>query len=381
MKICIVTETFPPEINGVAMTLKRLARILAQRGHEVEVVRPRQKGEPLGISNGRLESSESFEQYTVRGVPIPQYPEAQIGLPWPGELSEHWLDETPDVIHVATEGVLGFSGIRNARELEIPLVTSFHTNFHEYTKHYGVGLMKGIVEGYLRFIHNHARCNLTPDQGLIEDLKGLGFENPVYFGRGVDTDLFQPERRDESLRQEWGAGPNDPVLVHVSRVAAEKNIPVVVEGFRRIQKKLPAAKLVIVGDGPWLKFLQRNNPDLIYVGMREDEDLARHYASADLFPFASVTETFGNVVMEALASGLPVITYDYAAGHQFIKDGVNGFMEELGEDAAFVDRMEAVALDLSNLDSVRAKARETALQVPWSSVVADYEKTLEEHLS
>ncbi len=367
MKISLVTETFPPDVNGVAMTLSRLSGGLAALGHEVLVVRPNPRGEmPAAFAD------PPWSEVRVPGLPIPQYPEAQVGLPSGNRLRRIWSYDRPDIVHIATEGVLGCSARNAARDLDIPLITSFHTNFHDYAQHYGVGMLEPIVAAYLRWFHRAAQLTLVPDRGLIAELRELGLGEMAYFGRGVDSRLFDPARRDPALRAEWGAGPDDPVVVHVSRVAAEKNIPQVIEGYRRARASVPNLRLVVVGDGPTARKLQRRNPDVLFAGMRHDEDLARHYASGDLFYFASDTETFGNVVMEAMASGLVVLGYDYAAVHQYIVNGQNGCSVPLGDADAWLESAERLAREFSTLGVMREAARLTALQVPWEEVLRHY---------
>jgi len=292
-RLSLVTETFPPEVNGVAMTLNRLSANLVDRGIDLQVVHP--------TPRARYEWGQavSWDAVNVFGFPIPGYPEAQVGLPSWLKLAQIWRQQRPDVVHVATEGILGLTAALTARAMKIPLVTSFHTNFHEYAKHYRASLIKPLVIQYLKTIHRLAEINLVPDPDLIVDLKGHGFRDCRYFGRGVDTDLFSPEKRSDDLRRQWGVGTDGLVILHVSRVAAEKNIQLVLDNIMTLREsgKQPGLTGVIVGDGPERKRLEKKYPELVFAGMRFDEDLATHYASGDLFCFASETETFGNVIL------------------------------------------------------------------------------------
>jgi glycosyltransferase involved in cell wall biosynthesis len=367
-RICLVTETFPPEVNGVAMTLQRLCREWVRRGIAVEVVRPRQAAD-AGTPEPR-----PWAELLVGGFPIPKYPEARIGAWAAGRLKRAWTARRPDWVHIATEGMLGWSARQAARALGIPLVTSFHTNFHDYARHYGVGPLRPLVVGYLRAFHNGGSLCLVPDEGLRRELEALGFQRTGRMGRGVDVALFDPARRDPTLRQAWGVGPEDPVIVHVSRAAAEKNIPLVVRAWRAVRSRQPRAKLVLVGGGPEEAALRRLCPEAVHAGMRYDADLARHYASGDFFFFASETETYGNVVIEAMASGLAVLAYDYAAAGQHIRSGVNGFTVAKGDADAFIRqalRMTAEGAD-RDVRELRAAARATTLRLPWSGVVDSY---------
>lgn len=370
MKLALVTETYPPEVNGVAMTLERLVRGLASRGHRIDVVRPRQ-----GKADG-TRTEGTISHVTVAGVPLPRYQGLRFGLPARNQLVRRWKGDPPEVVHVATEGPLGITALWAARKLGVPVSSSFHTNFQQYGKHYGYGFLSGVVMRYLRHVHNGCSCTMVPSEDMRKRLCDDGFSNVMILARGVDTELFGPHRRSEELRKSWGAGPNDLVAAYVGRVADEKNIPLAVEAFERMRKVDPSMKLVIVGDGPARPRLQKRHPEFVFAGMRRDEDLATHYASADVFLFASTTETFGNVVTEAMGSGLAVLAYDYAAPAQFIRSGVNGVTAPLGDREAFLRAAEEMVKDRAKVDAMRTAARETALAMSWSAIVDKFEETL-----
>jgi glycosyltransferase involved in cell wall biosynthesis len=192
----------------------------------------------------------------------------------------------------------------------------------------------------------------------------------------VDTQLFAPERRDADLRASWCAFDGTPVAIYVGRLAPEKNIALVVAAYRAMRELRPDLRLVLVGDGPSRASLERLHPEIHFAGMRTGEDLARHYASGDLFLFASVTETFGNVITEAMASGLAVVAYDYAAAKEHIRYGRNGFVAVPGEDTSFIDTARRVVRDPDLLDRVRRDARRTALGLSWGAIVDRFEARL-----
>ncbi len=357
------------------MTLERLVTRLSGCGHEVSVFRPRQSE----AAEARVNGSRVFVEERFGGLPIPGYPELRLGLPAKGRFVRRWRGNRPDVVHVATEGPLGRSAVGAACSLGIPLVTTFHTNFHDYMEHYRLGFLKSACIAYLRSMHNRALCNMVPDETLMNELVGYGFKSVSRLGRGVDTALFRPDLRDAALRASWGVNEGDPVYIHVSRAAKEKNIPFVIETFRRIQDRHPRARCVVVGGGPLLKKLRRGNDDIVFAGMRYGEDLARHYASGDVFLFGSVTETFGNVVTEGMASGLIVLAYDYAAAKQYIKSGENGFSVPAFDSEAFLKQALAISDKWSELGGLREAARRTARGLTWQGVVDVYLKTLKEH--
>ena len=390
MRIALVTETFPPEVNGVARTLWQLVSGLARRGHEVEVLRPDQKKR-----EGEL-PAEGWTDVLMAGLPIPVYEGLRFGLPT-RKLLKRWREVRPDVVHVCTEGPLGLSALWAARKLGIPVSTTFHTNFHDYGRFYGMGALRRIGVAYLRWFHNRAGCTLVPARDARKALEDDGFERVGILSRGVDTDLFRPDRRDAELRRMWGAGPNDLVVAFVSRLAEEKNPKLAAAAFAEVKRLVPSSRCVAVGDGPARGHMKELAPDLVFCGMRRGPDLAAHYASADLFLFPSLTETFGNVVLEGMASGLATATFDYAAAGMLVEHGVSGFKAPIvsrngssskgassngssvpaTDDEAYLDMVREVAcLPVGELREVGRRAAEVAREQTWDRIVGDFEGAL-----
>ncbi len=368
MRIGIVSETYPPEINGVALTVHSLAAGLAARGHSVDLIRPRQQ-QPHDDEPG-------IDVLSVRGGALPRYPGLRFGLPAGRTLRQHWTQQRPDAIYVATEGPLGWSAMRTAKHMGIPLSSGFHTRFDSYADHYGVGLLTPLVRGYLRRFHRRAGATLVPTEALATELQAMGVNNARLLRRAVDTQQFHPRYRDETLRTSWGVDASTPVVLYVGRIAAEKNLALAVQAFRAIQQRAPRAKYVWVGDGPERTALQAANPDFIFTGIQRGEALARHYASADLFPFASLSETFGNVILEALASGLPVVAYAEGAAREHLIDGVNGYCIESGNAAAFVRAATELAGNPALIRHMGRAAHEGMSDLSPDSVIRDFEKLL-----
>jgi glycosyltransferase involved in cell wall biosynthesis len=373
LRIAVVTETFPPEVNGVAMTLGRIVEGLLQRGHMVQVVRPRQTQEASVPRAG-------LDEVLSKGVPLPSYGELRFGLPAKNRLGKLWSAYRPDVVHVVTEGPLGWSAVAAARKLHLPITSSFHTNFQSYSQHYGIGLLKSPIENYLRKLHNRTQATMVPTRAMLQDLQARGYNHVKLVSRGVETSLFNPLRRSQDLRQGWGAGPEDTVVLLVGRLAKEKNVGLVVSAFRAIASRLPRAKLVFVGDGPLRKSLQEACPDAHFAGVRKHEDLAAHYASADLFLFSSLTETFGNVVPEALASGLAVVSYANAAAQELITTDHNGVLVPNGEELAFINSSVDLALDPVRQTRLRALAPSSVAHLAWHAVGDAFEQVLRDVL-
>lgn len=372
LHVAIVTETYPPEVNGVAMTLGRMVRGLLARGHRVSLTRPRQHAADVPDAAGQTVTT------LVRGLPIPGYPGLRFGLPAPRLLRRQWRAERPDVVQVVTEGPLGASAIAVARELNIPVISEFHTNFHAYSRHYGMGWCEDLVTAHLRRLHNRSAITLVPSHQLGIDLMRRGYQRVRVVARGVDTRLFDPARRSQALRAAWGAAAGDLVVAHVGRLAPEKNLPLLNTAFTAIRRHVPDARLLLVGDGPSRRQLEVHRPHCIFAGMRHGEDLAAHYASADLFLFPSMTETYGNVTLEAMASGLPLVAYRMAAAAELIRHGHNGMLADPGASDQFV----RAALDLVTRPGARARiaaeARQSVASHDWERIHERLESVMRE---
>jgi len=371
LRVAVITETYPPEVNGVAITIGHMVRVLRKRKHHIQLIRPRQHKQDAATQD------DGYEEVLLAGMPIPGYPELKVGLPAKGALLRLWRQQRPDIVHIATEGPLGWTALTAARKLGIPVSTDFHTNFHSYTKHYGVGLLKKPMAAYLRHLHNKADCTMVPTSALQHELEASRYENVLVVPRGVDTRLFHPAKRSAALRSEWGIDDDTPVVMLVSRLAPEKNLPVVIRAFEEMRTIEPRCKLVIVGDGPARAELERKqHPNVIFAGMRKQEDLAAHYASGDIFLYPSITETYGNVTVEAMSSGLATIAYDYAAAHKHIRHDVNGLLVPYDDTASFIAQAKALVGDSARIRRLRTEARMTVESPTWEDVAGQLETVL-----
>jgi glycosyltransferase involved in cell wall biosynthesis len=312
----------------------------------------------------------------VAGFPIPFYRHLQIGFARPRALQKDWSQWRPDLVHVVTEGPLGWAAVIAAGRLGIPVCSDFHTNFHSYSRHYGFGMFAGAVARYLRALHNRADCTLVPTAQMRANLEALAFERVAVVGRGVDTQLFNPARRSERLRAAWGCRRGDTVVLHVGRIAPEKNLGLFVDAALEMRAIDPRVRVVLVGDGPQGPLLRKRNPDFVFAGMRTGEDLAEHYASADVFLFPSTTETFGNVTLEAMASGLAVVAYDYAAAQQYLRHGVCGLLAPQGDAAEFVRMAAQLARNRNLRLRFGLEARHTTEAASWNRSFDDLERVL-----
>jgi len=363
LRVAVVTETYPPEVNGVAATIARVVDGMHDRGHELQLVRPRQDPNDSAGDEARL------LHVLMRGLPIPRYPQLKMGLPSKRALVKLWTTHRPDVVHVVTEGPLGWSALQAATHLKLPVVSDFRTNFHAYSRHYGMAWLRSPIMVYLRKFHNRTACTMVPTEGLRRELAASGFKRLRVVSRGVDTRQFDPSRRSDALRAQWGATRNAPVVLCVGRLAAEKNLELLLTAFEAVRLAAPGARLVLVGDGPDRAQLAQRCPGAVFAGMRHGEDLAAHYASADIFLFPSVTETFGNVVPEAMASGLAVVGFDYAAAGQLIRHGENGLLVRMEDRESFCDVARGLAEELPHARALGAQARLTACRLDWGRIV------------
>lgn len=365
MHITFITETWPPQVNGVAMTVEALANGMAARRHHVEVVRP-------GVA--RLDGRVGL--VSARGIAMPRYPDVQFGLPAGKSLRRRWAVQRPDVVYIATEGPLGLSALRTAKALSIPVVTGFHTRFHDYAAHYGIGLLAPLVRSHLLRFHRRAQMTLVSTRALHAELTDAGIPHVRKLRRGVDGKLFSPERRDPELRRQWGVDDDTPVVLCVGRIAAEKGLVLALQAFRALQARYPAARIVLVGDGPRREALSAAYPEALFVGTKRDTELAAYYASADLFLFPSLSETFGNVVLEAMASGLAVVAFDHAAAQEHIGNGIAGIagiVVPKTDPRGFVTSAYQLGLDQETRRMLGFNARIVASRCSPEAMVSEFE--------
>ncbi|MEO7114253.1 MAG: glycosyltransferase family 1 protein [Caldimonas sp.] len=370
MRIAYVTETYPPELNGVSLTVERTVRFLRAQGHLVELIRPRQPGEaPL----------DADDELRTAGCAIPVYRELRFGLSRIGPLRRRFHRTRPDVVHLATPGPLCWAALAAARALGIATTSDFRTNFHQYSRYYRIAFLAGPVLGLLRRFHNLTGRTFVPTRGAAAELGAAGFQHLTVVGRGVDSERFSPSLRSGDLRRHWQAGAA-PVLLMVGRIASEKNVELGLRAFERARAARPGTRMIVVGDGPARASLEKAHPDVQFVGVRRGDDLAAHYASADVFLFPSLSDTFGNVVMEALASGLPVVAFDTAAPSEHVVDRVSGRLVVPGDERAFIAAVGDMVERGRDLTPMRAAAVLAARRATWPEVLGRFEARLADNL-
>ncbi len=353
MRIGIVSDTYLPQVNGVTTVVRRIVTLLRAQGHEVAVVAPRYPD---------FVTPAAERELRIASLPCPVYPEIRLSLPSFQRIAE-FLDELqPELLHVHTEGTLGAAGRRYALERQLPLVTSFHTNFPQYSHDYGVGFLAPAVWRWLERFHAPAALTLTPGEGVRDELVRRGITQAVVWGRGVDTQLFHPGRRDSGWRR-WLAGGDDTAIVlHVGRLAREKNLDILIEAWHLAYSMLGSrATFVVAGEGPLARPITAELPFVRTLGFLPRQHLATLYASADVCVFPSRTETCGLVALEAMSSGAGVIAADAGGFRESIRHGVTGLLVPPDDVPTYVDAISELALDAAGRFMLGAAAREHAL--------------------
>jgi glycosyltransferase involved in cell wall biosynthesis len=367
MRLTLVTETFPPEVNGVAKTLGRWVETFQARGHAVDVVRPSRPRERIA-EDGAM------------GLSVPFYPQVRLGLALPWQLEQRYRRFQTELVHIATEGPLGLAALWAGGRRRLPIASSFHTNFDHYMTHYGLAGWEWCGRAYLRWFHNRCAVTLAPSRATQRRLLKRGFERVEVWSRGVDADLFNPRRRDRALRAALGLGETDVLLLYVGRLAAEKNLDALLAVHSQLQGMLgaaaPSVRLALVGDGPMHdSIMQRRLSGVHLAGARHGPELARWFASADIFTFPSQTETFGNAILEAQASGLAVVAFDYETTRERIVNGKDGILLHRVEE--WPAALRCLVCDQLERKRLAAAARHTAERQGWGPIFDELERCYE----
>ncbi len=358
MRILYCTDTYLPQINGVSIVTALSVAGLRDRGWEVRIIGPAYPGATEDVRRGpAAPAGPAVISYRgLRSLPLPIYPDIRITVPNARAVEREIRDFQPDIVHCATEFVIGQLAMRVAHRLGIPVVTSYHTNFGQYAAAYGMGVIRAAVERYLRAFHDRAVATLTPSDVSRQHLLGMGIAHAQRWGCGVDSTRFNPQHRSTVLRESLGLGTAFTIL-YVGRLAPEKQVETVVRSYAAARRVLPpgAIRLVIAGTGPREEALRQLAPtDTLFLGhLDRERGLPALYASADAFAFASCTETLGLVVLEAMASGLPVIATPAGGVAEHLVDGVNGIA---------VAPNDAVSMAAAMVRLVRAPAQRRTLQ-------------------
>lgn len=371
MRIAIFTDTYTPQVNGVANTVAKLASFLDQNNI------PHLVFAPAGNNSNQPESPNVF---SMPGFNFPLYPECKLAYPMYKTMSRRLNEFQPDIIHLVTPFTIGLCGLRLALKSGVTPVASFHTDFPRYLDYYGFGILQKLSWQFLRWFHNQCAANFCPSEETLKMLRVNGVRNVGIWGKGVDADLFNPQKYSNKARTMY-VPDNKFAFLYVGRLAQEKNIEVLFEAYNMINKSNPEAHLIITGDGPMYKKLIRGAPPgVTFTGYKSGEALAEIYASCDAFVFPSLTETYGLVILEAMASGLPVAAA-YAGG---IKENLihnyNGLACLPGDAEDLAAKMKLMLNDRKLHTELARNARQFAEQKSWDSVfrklISDYEQAI-----
>ncbi len=361
MRIALFTDTYLPQVNGVSRTLGRLVAHAIGRGHQVAVISPR-------LPDYDPHASLKID---LPGLPAPFYPQLRLALPLDPWNARRVRAFDPDVVHVATEFTVGWSGTTFAADNDLPLVTSFHTDFPAYLAGYGLGGLEAAAWRLLASFHQRAGLTFCPSSATLTQLQEAGFHDRLrIWARGVDAATLNPARRSEEVRRRW-APDADLILLFVGRLAPEKRTGLLLETFEQLRRRPgPRLSLLIVGDGPDRDELEAQaGPGVVFAGFKTGDELADLYAAADLFAFPSDTETFGNVVLEAMASGLPVVTADQGGVVDSVTPGVTGELFSAGDASAFARELERLIDDGEARRKMGVAARRYAVTRRWADIL------------
>lgn len=365
MRVLYCTDTYPPQVNGVSVVTALSVHGLRQRGWEVVVAAPKY---PAVLPQGPRHQRRDEEIVEIPSVAFPPYPDIRLAAPSYGRISEIVRRFQPQIVHSATEFMIGRLGQIAAKRAGAVRLSSYHTDFSRYTEAYGVPWLRGSVSGYIKRFHSRSSRVYTPSGPARSDLLTLGLSDVEVWGCGVDLTSFSPERRSQPLRAAYGID-DSVVFLHVGRLAAEKGVDRIVRAFAQARDLLPAgaARLVIAGAGPEEANLRTlAGPDVLFLGVLDRKRaLPRLYASADAFLFSSLTETLGLVVLEAMASGLPVIATPAGGVADHLRDEVNGIAYPPCDVDAMANAIVAMTLDAQRRRQLAAGARETATALDW----------------
>ena len=360
-RIALFTGNYNHIQDGVSLTLNRLVRHLEAHGDEVMIFGPTVEKPPM-------EHAGTF--VPVPSVSAPGRPEYRLSVRFPRSMRRQLAAFAPDLIHIATPDYLGIQALRWAKAHEVPVVASYHTHFTAYLKYYGLGLLESALWAFGRWFYNQCQQVYVPSESVGDVLREHGITVPIHlWTRGIERERFSPAYRSEDWRAAYGFRPNVPVVTFVSRLVWEKGLDVFAQVIEGLTKQGVAHHSLIVGDGPAREELEKRLPHAVFTGHLEGEALATAYASSDVFLFPSETETFGNVTLEAMASGIPTVCADAPGSRSLVNDGVTGFLCPPRDAASFYDAVASLVQDESQRARMGTAARQAADNYDWTAIM------------
>ncbi|TLS39029.1 glycosyltransferase family 4 protein [Pseudalkalibacillus caeni] len=362
MKLALFTDTYLPQVNGVSRTLSRLAAYLDRQQIDYQLFAPDGNDEDLFGSN----------VYRFASLKFFLYPECRIALPKLGTIQKQLKGFQPDLLHIATPFNIGLSGLHYGKKLDIPMVGSYHTNFDEYLSHYRLEFLSPFIWRYMLWFHQPFHTVFVPSRSTQSHLYEKGFQEVSLWKRGVDCTLFHPQKKSAIIREKYGIKEKN-ILLFVSRIAPEKNLDTLIKIMERLPQDIKEqTHWIIVGDGPSLPVLKNKVPaNVTFLGYLQGEDLAEIYASSDLFVFPSATETFGNVVLEALASGTPVIGARAGGVQEIISHNNSGILCDPWDPEQYVSGIVELLEKKGKRKMMEYNARCYALTQSWDTIFSE----------
>jgi glycosyltransferase involved in cell wall biosynthesis len=358
MRIALFADTYAPQINGVTNTLKKLVQYYEEQGIEYKLFAPKYDSKDITKNIERFYSLKFF-----------LYPESRITIPNLYRLSTTLTEFQPDLIHLMTECNMGIAGLCYGKRHGIPTISNYTTNFSQYTNYYKLNFLEESIWKYMKWFHSQNDITLCPSNVARALLKEHDITNTGLFSRGIDSTNFHPDLRNDCLRNELGI--RDRIaLLYVGRISIEKDLDILCSSYLDIQKKYGEhVSLVITGDGPYLKKLKSMLPkDVIYTGYKKGKQLAEIYASCDIFLCPSSTETFGNVVLEAMTSGLPVIGANAGGVGEIIEDRYNGLKFNARNTIELTEKISELIDNIDLRDYLKENARFFGLHRSWDVI-------------
>nr|WP_261780050.1 glycosyltransferase family 1 protein [Paenibacillus xylanexedens] len=372
MRLALFTDTYIPETNGVAGTLHRLSNHMNRRGIEHLLFTP------MSVIDG----SDSASVRAVANIPFFLYPECRIALPNRNSIHQQLQAFEPDLLHIATPFNMGLLGLKYALKHRLPHVVSYHTHFDRYLEYYRLKSMIPLYWKYIKWFHRSADATLTPSVETLNTLQSQGIPRLKLWSRGIDCDLYSPYKRRDAIRTRYNITA-PLILLYVGRIAPEKDIATLTSAMQNLPEHMQSrVHWLIVGDGPLLpKMRSQCPPNVTFTGYVHGEELAAMYASSDWFVFPSCTETFGNVVLEAMASGLPVLAANAGGVKDLVAHHRSGVLFEPGNPEALIREICFWGDHVDQLQMMGLEGRKLALQRSWEHIfdglIKDYEEAIE----
>jgi glycosyltransferase involved in cell wall biosynthesis len=369
MKIALFTDTYLPQINGVTNTIDRLEKYFTKKNIDYKILAPEYE------EMWRNEKVESF--YSFKFL---LYPECRLSIFTNGRVNSILSNFKPDLVHLATEFNMGWAGVNYALRNDLPCISTYTTNYSEYLKYYKFDLLSNVAWDYFKWFHNQNDLTLCPSTETKGLLLQKGINNVDVWGRGIDSSHFSPSKRNSSIRTKYKIKDEEILLLYVGRISVEKDLDILFDAYREIQNAHNNIKLIVAGEGPLMGKFKTENPGVIFTGYMKGEALAELYASSDIMTFPSSTETLGNVVLEAMASGIPVVGVNSGGVKENIIDGWNGIMCKPRNTASYYEGIKRFIENREYRLLLGENARHFALSKDWDQVfeklVRDYSEMI-----